>query len=164
MIHPLRQRHRRILFVLGMVLPLAFVWGIVARKPMPKMAALPSKLSAAPQKFNAQIWERTNLFAKPLIRVRLLRETAATGGYAVEFFALKDFIKPDLMVYWVAGNSVLTGELPSNAQRLGVFSSAALNLPNNVTAQSGALILYSLADNEVVAFSKPFEISQPTTR
>ncbi len=37
MIRPLRQRHRRIFFVLAVVLPVLFAWGIAARNGIPVM-------------------------------------------------------------------------------------------------------------------------------
>src|SRR5438105_1969976 len=64
MIRPLRQRHRRIVIVLGIFLPVAFVAGVAARKPVPGMASLPPGLVAPPQKFSAIGWERTDLFTK----------------------------------------------------------------------------------------------------
>jgi hypothetical protein len=56
----------------------------------------------------------------------------------------------------------LSDILPDAAQLLGAFSSSsALALPENLTMQNGALLLYSLADNEIVEVSKPFSILKP---
>lgn len=162
MIRPLRQRHRRMIIVLGVFLPVAFAVGIAARKPVPGMNSLPKELVASPQKFAVTEWERADLFAKTPIQVRLLRENAGKGGFAVEFSASKDFVKPDLIVYWVAGNSNLTDKLPDNARLLGAFnSSVALSLPPATATGSGVLVLYSLADQEIVEVSKPFALQKP---
>src|SRR5262245_29568509 len=79
MIRPLRQRHRQIVIALGAILPVAFTVGISVRNPVPKVATLPAGLVASPRAFAATIWERSDLFAKTAIRVRLVRENAISG-------------------------------------------------------------------------------------
>ncbi len=162
MIRPLRQRHRHLVIALGVLLPIAFALGIAVRKPVPSMDSLPANLVALPQKFAATEWERADLFVKSPIKVRLLREQSKAGRAAVEFSAPTEFVKPDLMVYWVAGDSKLSDTLPDAAQLLGAFtSSSPLALPENLSVQNGALLLYSLADNEIVEVSKPVSILKP---
>jgi hypothetical protein len=162
MIRPLRQRHRRIVIVLGVFLPVAFAVGIAARKPVPGMTSLPKELVMSQQTFSATEWERADLFTKSPVRVRLLRESADAGRFAVEFSAAKDFVKPDLIVYWVAGCPSITTALPENARLLGVFNaSVALALSPDAESGSGVLVLYSLADQEVVEVSKPFALQKP---
>src|SRR5436305_13805334 len=87
MIRPLRQRHPRMVIVLGLILPIAFLIGIAARKSVPGMTSLPQELVASPQKFAVTEWERADLFTKTPIQVRLLRESAGAGHFAVEFSA-----------------------------------------------------------------------------
>jgi hypothetical protein len=162
MIRPLRQRHRRMVIVLGVLVPVAFAVGIAARKPVAGMASLPKELVASPQQFAISEWERADLFTKTQIRVRLLRESAGAAHFAVKFSAAKDFVKPDLIVYWVAGSPNLTDTLPDNARLLGVFdSSVALPLSPDAGSSSGVLVLYSLADQEIVEVSKPFALQKP---
>ncbi len=162
MIRPLRQRHRRMLIVLGVFLPVAFAIGIAARKPVPDMTSLPKELVTSRQKFAATEWERADLFTKAPIQVRLLRESAGAGHFAVEFSAAKDFVKPDLIVYWVTGSQNITEKLPENARLLGTFnSSVALSLSPDAAPGSGVLVLYSLADQEIVEVSKPFALQKP---
>ena len=162
MILRLRQRHRHMVIVLGIFLPLAFAVGIAARKPVPGMTSLPKELVASPHNFAVTEWERADLFMKIPIRVRLLRERAGAGRFAVEFSAPKDFVKPDLIVYWVPGNPNSTDALPENARLLGVFNpSVALSLSPDAVSSSGTLVLYSLADQEVVEVSKPFALQKP---
>ena len=161
MIRPLRERHRRMVIVLGVFLPVAFAVGIAARKPVPGMTSLPMQLATSLQTFAVTEWERTDLFTKTPIQVRLLRERAGAGRFAVEFSAPKDFVKPDLIVYWVPGNPNITDALPENARLLGAFNpSVALPLSLDSASGSGVLVLYSLADQEVVAVSKPFTVKQ----
>ena len=157
MILVLRQRHRRMFAVIGVLLPIAFVLGIAARRTVPSVASLPAELAGSPQVFAATIWERSDLFTKAPIRVRLLRERAGVGHFAVAFSADKNFVKPDLIVYWVAGNPKMTDVLPDNALLLGAFNpGVGVPLPPDVESASGVFVLYSLADSEIVETSKPF--------
>jgi len=162
MIRPLRQQHRRMLTVIGVLLPVAFVAGIAARKPAPTVTTLPAALAMPSQHFEAVEWERADLFTKTPIQVRLLRERAGAGRSAVALSSPHDFLKPDLIVYWVAGSPNTTDKLPDNARLLGVFtSSMALSLPPEAASGGGVLILYSLADQEVVEVSKPLMPQNP---
>lgn len=157
MIRPLRQRHRRIVIALGVLLPIAFVAGIAARKSVPAMASLPAELAAAPRRFAITKWNSSDLFANTPIQTRLLLESAGSGHFALEFSGPKDFVKPDLLVYWVAGKMDLNHKLPDNAVLLGAFnSSAPLPLPQDAVSENGELVLYSLANQQMVEVSKPF--------
>ena len=151
----LRQRHRRIAIVLGVVLPVALAVGIAARKPVPSVTSLPNELVTSHQKFVAIEWERADLFTKMPIQVRLLRESAGAGRFSLEFSAAKDFVKADLLVYWLPANSTITDTIPDQAILLGGFNSGlSLPVPLVVAGKPGTIVLYSLADNEIVAVSQ----------
>ena len=102
------------------------------------------------------------MFAKSPVQVRLLREQKDAGRFAIALSAANGFVKPDLIVYWVEGNPKITGALPANAILLGTFATTILPLSDEVANSSGALILYSLADNEIVDVSKPSQLSDST--
>src|SRR5882724_6369389 len=149
MILPLRRRHRRMFTIIGLVLPLAFIAGIAARKPVPT-ATLPVQLSPENQAFTVQEWDRSDLFTKTLVHVRLLREAANTDRLAVELSAPKDFVKADLLVYWLPAESTITDTIPDQAILLGVFSpSSPLLLSGGSVGKPVVLVLYSLADHEI---------------
>ena len=97
MIRPLRQLHRRVFIALGILLPMALVVGIAARKPTPVVAELPAALAAGSPTFAATEWERDGLFPKSPVQVRLLREQKNSGRFALALIAAKDFVKPDLI-------------------------------------------------------------------
>jgi hypothetical protein len=156
MIRPLRQRHRRMVLALGLFLPVAFAVGLAARKPVPTVSELPSALAIAPQRFETVEWQRAGLFTNVPVAVRLLREQKAAGEFAAAFSAPDDFLKPDLLVYWVAGRADLTGALPDNAILLGAFGATPLPLPDGVAKSDGRLVLFSLADGEIESVSAPF--------
>ena len=162
MIRPLRQRHRRIVIALGIFLPVAFAVGIAARRTVPEVNSLPKELAPAVARFEAQEWQRADLFAKSPVQVHLMREHSGSGKFAVEFSAAKDFVKPDLIVYWSAGNPTITDRLPDNAVLLGSFNSSPLLLSDEITKSNGQLVLFSVADNEIVDVSKPIRLNDPT--
>lgn len=162
MIRLLRQRHLRITAVLGVLLPVGFAVGVAARKPVPVMASLPAEWVASPQTFAVTEWDRADLFTKAPLQVRLLREGAGAGRFAVQLSATNELAKPDVIVYWVGGSSNKTDALPDNARLLGAFSSsAAFLLPSDAGPDTGVLVLYSLADHEIVEVSKPFSLPKP---
>lgn len=156
MIRPLRQRHYQTFVAIGFVLPVVFALGIVGRKPFPSMEALPNEFAAQAEEFPVLVWARNDLFAKAPIQVRLRRGNPNQGLLAVTFSADQNvFIKPDLMVYWTTGNPTINGRLSERAKLLGGFNSVALPLPAEAAGTNGVLVLYSLADNEIVDVSKP---------
>jgi hypothetical protein len=157
MIRPLRQRHRRMFAVLGVILPVAFVVGISARKPVPASTSLQDRTFRSSEKFSITQWSRDDLFAKTPVRVASLRDGSEALRLAVDLSAAKDFVKPDLLVYWIAGNAPSSdGGIPDNAVLLGSFNGhTPLPIPRSAAQSNGVLMLYSLADDEIVDVSKP---------
>jgi len=155
MIRQLRQRHRQIVIALGVTLPIVFSIAIAARRPLPSMASLPGELRPFARGAAAIVWDHSDLFAKVPIQARLLRESGKSGRLELELSAPRDFVKPDLLAYWVAGSTEVKDALPNKALLLGTFSLAVFTLPANMPSEEGCLVLYSLANNEVVAVSKP---------
>ncbi len=160
MIRPLRQRHRGIFLALGIALPVAFAVAIAARKPVAETNSVPKEFSPTTVSFTADIWSRADLFPKMPVQVRLRREQSGTGNFAVTLVAAKDFMKPDLLVYWSPGHQSITNTLPSNVILLGAFDSPLLPLPVVAKNSDGLLVLYSLADNEIVDVSIPIRFNQ----
>jgi hypothetical protein len=155
MIHPLRQLHRRTFLAFGLILPAALVIGLAVRPPASfNTGALPP---------TASVWQRADLFAKAPVQVRLLSAPGQTGDAALVLSAVKDFLKPDLLVYWVAGQPAITDTLPGDAVLLGPFSSPMLPLPAEAVRRSGVLVLYSLADNEITDVSRPVQLNATTS-
>jgi hypothetical protein len=157
MILALRQRHRRIFTSLAVLLPLAFAIGIFARKPVPAMAVLPNELTDSAKPFEWTEWKNDSVFQKVPVLFKLLREHKDAGQWAIALSATNDFVKPDLLVYWIAGKANVTEVLPDNAVLLGTFTSGIFPLPPTVASTDGALALYSLADQEIADVSKPIE-------
>lgn len=155
MIRPLRKRHRHMVVVIGVFLPVAFAVGIAVRKPVPVVNSLPPELAPVASHFELPAWQRADLFAKSPVTVYLMREHGGAERWAIGFSAAKDFVKPDLIVYWVVENQTIKDTLPDNAILLGSFSSTPLALPDEAAQSTSRLVLFSLADNEIVDASKP---------
>ena len=158
MILRLRQRHRRMFVVLGVLLPLLFAVGIAMRRAVPQPKTLPPELSSQTVTFTATDYERGDLFDKSPVQVRLWREQG-TGRLAVGFKAAKDFLKPDLLAYWSAARPAGTKGLPKESKLLGAFVAGPLTLPPEASVADGFLILFSLANQEIVDASKPIRFS-----
>lgn len=145
------------MFALGIVLPVAFVAGIALRKTVPLRAE--KNWVTELREAEKLVWERGDPFSKIPVRVRLLRGPA---WQRIGFSADRGFAKPDLLVYWAAGNPTIGETLPANAQLLGPFNpSVTLQLPDEASS-GGVLVLYSLADHEIVDVSKPTRFNDPS--
>jgi hypothetical protein len=156
MILSLRRRHRRVFIALGAFLPAVFAIGIATRKPAPVFGAFPAAPAAVAQSFEAVGPQRSDLFAKIPVQVRLWREQIGANRFAVGLSTGQNFVKPDLIVYWDAGNPAITDTVPDNAILLGGFGPSALLLPEQAAKSGGVLVLYSLADGEIVDVSHSF--------
>jgi hypothetical protein len=158
---PLRRRHRRIIVVLAVLLPLLFVVGISLRRNVPQSENLPAELSPQPVTFTATGYEREDLFEKSPVRVRIFRDDES-GTLAVGLTAPRDFLKPDLMVYWSDSRLAASETLPADAKLLGAFVSAVLVLPTEASTTDGQLTLFSVANHKIVDVSKPTRFTDST--
>jgi len=143
-------------------LPIAFAVGITARKPIPTVANLPAEFNATLQPVVGGDWEYTDLFTNAPVRVHLLKNRTADGRFAVFLSADKDFLKPDLLVYWLPTLPKSVDTLPGDAVLLGGFGSTALPFPAEASRSDGVILLYSLADNEVVDVSRRIQFVRST--
>jgi len=158
MIRPLRQRHRVIVCTLGVLLPVAFAAGLVARKPIPVPATVPSGLAGQRNDFGKVVWTKADIWPGQRVITSLRQDS--TGSVAVELM-IRDLAKPDVLVYWAAGKEAAVEGLPDNARLLGALSNhSPLPIPADVRGKSGRFLLYSLADHELVAASKSFVVER----
>jgi hypothetical protein len=153
MIRPLRQVHRYQAIVLGILLPIVFVLGIAARKPVPAMAELPQALVPMFSWVRCSNFDGYGAFPKSPVFIDLWSQKNGSGPFAVSFDADANFVKPDLMVYWIAGSPSQVENLPADAVLLGAFGRTPLPISKEVSSADGRLVLYSLADGEIVDVS-----------
>ena len=155
MIRPLRRRHRATVCALGVLLPLAFAVGLVARRPVPVLALVPPELESKASSFDQVLWTKADLWPGQRIITSLRRDAAGSVAVGLMF---RDLVKPDVLVYWAAGMETAVEGLPDNARLLGALSNRApLPIPPDARNEAGRFVLYSLADHEVVAVSKDFK-------
>jgi hypothetical protein len=143
---------------MGAVLPAAFVFGITSRHSVPLLPALPGDVQHQPvQAYNAA-WLREDLWEKSQLRTRLLTDSTQST-LALEVTALEPVVKPDTLLYWVPGNPEINESLPNAAVLLGSWMQdpvKPLTVPAVAKSSQGKLVLYSLADHEIVNVTKSF--------
>ena len=148
--------------VIGIIVPIAFALGIAARKAVPNVATLPAEFKVTPEPTAGDDWEYTDLFTNSPVRVHLLKDRTTDGRFAVFLTAKKDFAKPDLLAYWLPTYPKSVDALPEDAVLLGGFNSTVLPLPTQASKSDGVILLYSLADNEVVDVSRRTDFKHST--
>jgi hypothetical protein len=155
MILNLRQRHRVTFCALGLFLPVAFAAGVAARRTVPEITSAPSVLDLRSGLPGRLIRTESDLW--PGKAIMTILRAKPSGSLTVEFM-FKELPGPDVLVYWVAGESSPRKRLPDNAQLLGQLSNQT-ELPLAEKPGVGRFVLYSLADHEIVATSKPLNVS-----
>ena len=127
MIQPLRRYHRFSFYTLGVLLPVLFSVGLVARRPIVTEEPTSDRIHLTMPSGTAIVTDSRGLW-----------------GSAVD--------DPDVLVYWTEGEPDLDS-LPVDAHLLGSLQSAhseALRVPHG-DRDRGYLILYSLAYQKPVA-------------
>ena len=145
---------------LGVLLPAAFSLGIASRNSMPLLRELPGNLPHQPVSSYNAAWVREDLWEKSQLRTRLLR-ISTQPTLALEVTAPEPIVKPDVLLYWIPGNPQIQESLPNGAVLLGAWMQdpvRPLNVPPAAKGSQGKLVLYSLADHEIVNVTKSFTI------
>ncbi len=127
MIQPLRRYHRFSFYTLGVLLPVLFAAGLVARRPLVIAEPASDRIHLTMSNGTAIVTDSRELW-----------------GSSVD--------DPDVLVYWTEEEPELDS-LPVNAQLLGSLQtgrSGELRLPHG-DRNRGHLILYSLAYQKPVA-------------
>lgn len=127
MIQPLRRYHRFSFYMLGILLPVLFGAGLVARRPLVIVEPTSDRIQLTMPSGTAMVTDSRGLW-----------------GSAVD--------DPDVLVYWTEGEPELDS-LPVGAHFLGSLQSArseVLRVPRG-DRDRGYLVLYSLAYQKPVA-------------
>src|SRR5260221_12103183 len=132
MIRPLRRRHRRMFCVLSVILPLAFVAGVSARRSVPVAASLPPELAGLRTERGRVLWSRSDLF--PGRRIVTVLRKDAKAGLVLELTA-QDVVRADVLAYWNLGDQAAQNKL-TDAWLLGPLSNATpLSIPAALRGQ-----------------------------
>jgi hypothetical protein len=164
MIQPLRRRHRAMICALSLLLPVAFVAGMAARLPVPVSNSIPVALDRNASNFATIVWTRTDLWPDRGRAIHTTLRRTSAGTLAIELTlepSTRELAKPDVLVYWAAGEETVNEGLPNHAALLGAWSNAIpFPLPRSTPNEIGRFVLYSLANHEVVAVSQPVTLRQ----
>ena len=155
MIRPLRSRHRAIIAVLAVVVPLVFVLGLLARQPIPAVNETTTAVRPTLPAGLVEVSVSDDAWAGLPVRTTWLEDGGVPPRRAVKLELLEELGRPDLLVYWSEGPA--PGDaLPGDALLLGAIADGqarAWTLPG-AAGGDGRLILYSLARHEVVGVAE----------
>ncbi|MCI0352765.1 MAG: hypothetical protein L0Z53_25365 [Acidobacteriales bacterium] len=139
MIQPLRNYHRFIFEVLGLLLPLIFLAGLAVRPSGTK------SVSAASLPAGQKIAETAGGWKNYSITTRLY----AGSAVLLQLQPASNLNEPDLLLYWSTEPAPPASDVLKNATLLGAFEGNRLyRLPPD--AKRGSLLLYSLAHQQLV--------------
>jgi hypothetical protein len=157
MILSLRRRHRVMMFSLAVILPIAFVAGLVIREPVPATPDLPVSLSPLASKDWQLCFEKEDHWPGLPITTRLYANRQSNTQLAMELQPRANLKAPDILVYCHPAFSAGTGQLPERAQLLGTLAGTEKRrfmLPAATSEQETSIILYSLAHQEIIVETK----------
>lgn len=152
MIYPLRRRHRTLIFALSILVPVLFVISLLARQAPPEPnTEIPLSVESMDSGFIASSGEPGTFTAQPSMHYRVLNHQSGQRT-AIELSTSEHIRLPELLVYW---SPTLNAEsLPSDHSLLGswpVTFTRVFELPERAQGTSGAIILYSLSQQSIVA-------------
>ncbi len=154
MIRPLRQRHRFLLAILSILLPLAFALALFARKAPSRVQETSAVLRGDTPALPRVLFEKEDLWPDSKIAARVCADALPPAQLALELQPREDFKAPDVLVYWSPRNSGADEELLREAYLLGALAGKQKRrwlLPEAALQAEGALILYSLGHQQVLA-------------
>ena len=157
MIRPLRTRHRVMVTVLAVTLPILFVAGLLARKPPAEMETIPEALRPFSETSPTLLAETPDLWGELAIVTRLHADADSASRLAVELHPETYLKAPDVLVYWHTDAPPADGVIPDGAYLLGSLSGAQARrfaLPDTALTTDGHLILFSLAHQQTVATAR----------
>jgi hypothetical protein len=147
---------------LAVVLPAAFVFGVAARRTIPLVKPVGINPAVDSRAYKTIVWSDANSW--PGKRISTSLRSDSLGSLAVEF-TFDESAGPDILVYWLTGDTLATDRLPENAQLLGPFSNReSLPFPGRQENQRGRFLLYSLANHEVIAKSQVVGLQPASAR
>ena len=154
MIMPLRKRHRFMITLLAIVLPIAFITGLTGRQAPAVMEIPPVDLQASAAVFSQIVYEKNDLWPGHTITTRLCADGMPPTRLTVELQPREDFKIPDLLVYWHEGEMVEGDRIPAGAFLLGNLAgrqARQMILPEGALQYDGRLVLFSLAHQKIFA-------------
>lgn len=178
----LRKRHRIMVSLLAVFMPVIFISGIFLREPINPRQELPEVLSVSPilpKNDGKLIAVYNDLWEALPIQLKIMHSLDEPKQKMIELSMQETLSEPDLLVYWYPSLEVIT--LPDDKKEkaslsqtiaienillkeaifLGAFYQSlptVLPLPPDLKEGKGRLILYSLPFREVVSISRPIDL------
>ena len=146
MIRPLRSVHRLIFATWILILPAVFIGGLLSRHHWPAAAPAPLKESG---QLELLIPEKSETAGDLRFEGRLLKLSSDPNARAVEIVSKASALSPDVLVYWSASRP--GSNLPASAQLLGPYHPQQQNRLPSEAKGAGFVVLYSLAQQRVLA-------------
>jgi hypothetical protein len=156
-IHALRRRHRFAAAGLALALPPAFALALASRAPE---ARNPESLPAALGERVERLVERETSPARLTGPIAVAFGVDTGGARAVELDTRGAPVVPDALVYWSAGAGA-PAALPAAAVFLGALPADAVRVFRLPADAAGAVVVFSLAWQTVVAAVPVAAESQP---
>lgn len=157
MIRPLRRRHLGMTWALAVLAPSLFIAGLVLRAPIPTVDVLPGgSVDGSSSEFT---W-RGDLWTGARLRTGIARDEA---GMILALEPLEEVGRPDSLLYYASEPFLEVGtELPDGVILLGPLSGSRTVLRKPVIEGEksiGTLILYNLAEQEVIGWAPLRELA-----
>jgi len=152
MIRTLRLRHRRVILLLAIALPLLVAAALSARRPIPRMERLPDGLTGSVADVPPVGTPRVASWDGGSLRATLLRGVDGAGT-RVSIELLQELVRPDLLVYWSDDTDAVFEGVPDDAALLGRLAGRypiVFELPVQAAGSDGQLILVSPSQDEIV--------------
>ena len=154
MIQSLRRRHRWMMAAVTIILPVIFVAGLAVRKPVPASEQVPAGVAPLAADASHLLFEKDDLWNGLPISTRLFAAQQPATLLAVELHPRVYFKFPEILVYWHSSASTQLDKLPEESYLLGTLAGKENHrfvLPDSARTHDGALILYSLAQQKLIA-------------
>lgn len=154
MTRALRRRHRRAAGLLAIAVPAGIAAALAARPapPMPAVLGI-AALDAVPPARGRMLWEGRTGDAALGIRAQIGTASGSATPTTLDVAVRSDVGQPETLAYWSA-RDVNGGALPEDAILLGPVDTQRtqrLVLPAAARTTPGVLVLYRIAQGEVVA-------------
>ncbi len=149
MIHSRRRAHLRIIIALAIGIPTLLASALLLRPQVPPISAGHLRL-ATPSGFapgSAGEWRSV----EPVSGGIALEVQRPSDSAAVAVRPVRTPLAPDLLIYWVPRGAAAPGEGAVLVGGLAGQTARGLSLPDHENAASGELIVYSVAQAEVLA-------------
>ena len=155
MIRSLRIRHRIAWTVLAVGLPVLFLSALASRRPPRSMAAAPN-FSTRDLGTWVTIGFQDQMFGDLPIRWNQIGDGKPPSRAGIELLRSAPLAVPDPLLYWSADRPADDRSLPGTAFLVGMVGTDEVQrfpLPADALLKNGALYVYSLAHQEVVALA-----------